>query len=167
MTSAPQAKSPFAFLGTLSIEGARLKTDEGVPSSGLITLPLECVLRVRRVIEGYAVRYRPRDPETGAALLLHGGHGVGKTHTLRYAMLQLSTMLATAPDATPSMAKSIQLYVKAEDGDFLSLYRRAANQLDLEILRDIVVASFAVAAGEQVAAETRNTELGETAVETL
>jgi hypothetical protein len=162
MTSPYPERSPFPHLGTLSVEGTRIEPETGVPASSLVTLPLEPLVRVHELAVAYLARYRPADSDSGAAVMLHGDHGAGKTHAVLHTMQRLA---ARSVDAVAG--EILQLYVKAEDGDFLALYRRMMPQVPLEQLQDASYRFLAVMAGEQIGSDAADSSLGEEAIERL
>src|SRR5262249_40585216 len=79
-------RNPFPHQGTASVEGSPLTLEAA--SLALCTLSLGPLERVRTLIEAYVAR-RGAD-QRGLGMLIHGEHGTGKTHALRYVMERIA-----------------------------------------------------------------------------
>ncbi|GII67480.1 hypothetical protein Skr01_75650 [Sphaerisporangium krabiense] len=118
-------RNPFSAHGTSSMEehvmdSALLAWTSTTPTAGL-----PAARRLARLVD----RYLSDAGRRGSAVFLHGDHGSGKTHAVRYA---LSRHLADGNGA-------IRLYAKAETVDLLSVYQRLMSQLSRPLLRELTV----------------------------
>lgn len=106
---------------------------------GLPTVPLPAVEQVWRVTKTYLKSSADGCSSYGQVAFVHGDHGAGKTHAVLHA-------LGRVPELT---GEPYRFYVKAEDDDFVALYRRLMGQLDLATLRDISLRFLGTIAGEE------------------
>ncbi|MEU7919344.1 hypothetical protein [Micromonospora zamorensis] len=108
------------------------------------TLPLPAVTALTRLLTEYVARF-PTTQVRGGVALLHGEHGSGKTHTVRYALSRLAI--------NPNDVAPLLCYVKAQDHDFLGTYRRLMAQFSRADLRELSLGFLAAIAAEQAGAE--------------
>ncbi|MFC4530277.1 hypothetical protein [Sphaerisporangium dianthi] len=146
------ARNPFPPRGTTSMEervlDSALSTWElDAPTAELPAVELLWSI-AQRYMSGFATGLRGQ----GQVAFLHGDHGTGKTHAVRHMLSRLSAR-PRSPGPAP-----YRLYVKAQDDDFLSCYRRLMSQIDPPVLRDLSLrflgAIAGVEAGRAYGAET-------------
>jgi hypothetical protein len=128
-------RNPFPITATTSQDERPAGPDSAVALLGLPTVPLPAVERVWKLTSTYLTSF----PDNGQLCFVHGDHGVGKTHAVLHA-LDRAAELDSAP---------YRFYVKAENEDFVALYRRLMGQLDPAALRDISLRFLGTVAGEE------------------
>ncbi|MFB4278951.1 AAA family ATPase [Nonomuraea sp. MTCD27] len=137
-------RNPFPARGTMSMEehvrdGDIL--DAEITGPTVMLTPVDRLTAwVRRYLDVAALRSR----NSGQAVFLHGEHGSGKTHAIRYALGQAAAKAAETG--------ALRLYVKAQDGDFVALYRRLMSQVGQDRLRELALAFRGVLAVERFGA---------------
>ncbi|MEV8639096.1 AAA family ATPase [Streptosporangium sp. NPDC051023] len=128
-------RNPFPPQGTASMEERVLDDGTGAP-----TASLPSVERLWSVAERYLSGFEPGTRGRGQVVFLHGDHGSGKTHAIRF----LLRRLAENPGETP-----YRFYVKLQDGDFPSGYRRLMSQIDRPMLRELSLRFLGTIAGAE------------------
>jgi hypothetical protein len=93
------------------------------------------------LIESY-INQRGAD-QPGLCMLLHGEHGTGKTHAIRYVMERVARSNLDA-DSAP-----IQVYAKPEGVDFMSVYRSLMAQIPEHTLRKVAMRFLEAKVAEQ------------------
>jgi uncharacterized membrane protein HdeD (DUF308 family) len=79
----------------------------------------------------------------GQVAYLHGDHGSGKTHSVLYLLNHV------AGDHSKIGTMTYRFYVKAQDGNFLDIYRRIMEQLSMTALRNLSLRFLGILAAEQ------------------
>jgi Cdc6-like AAA superfamily ATPase len=136
--TASASHNPFPAQGTSSMEEHVLYSALLDWATDAPTSMLPHVQRLAGVVERYLTAGGL--PTRGQAVFVSGAHGTGKTHALRYALGKVS-----------SSEDPLQLYVKAEDDDFVFVYRHLMSQLGRPGLRDLTLRFRAVLATERAA----------------
>ena len=109
-----------------------------------------------RLAAAYLSEYEPRR-DNGMTLMLRGDHGSGKTHALRY----LARVIATGTLKPDHRVDSpIQLFAKADDGDFLSVYRSLLGRIDISLFQEVTDQMFRVLVGQQLGKDVDNSKDG-------
>ncbi|TYB65979.1 hypothetical protein FXF51_17410 [Nonomuraea sp. PA05] len=124
------AGNPFPERGTMSMEEHVRDADILNRTITGPTVELPAVARLTALVGQYL-----QAPSRGQVAFLHGAHGTGKTHTIRYAL--------------GGVTGAIRLYAKAQDGDFHALYQRLMSQVGRDRLRGLARAFQAVLAEEE------------------
>jgi hypothetical protein len=119
---AEPAKNPFPRQATVALE-TMLGADALLP-----TIAREPIVRLTRLSARYLAE--PGDERIGRAVVLHGDHGTGKTHTLLVALERIQ-------------GRPFVLYARADAPDAQSLYRRLLRPVTRGELRELVTAAFA------------------------
>ncbi|WP_157248269.1 AAA family ATPase [Nonomuraea typhae] len=144
MTARP--RNPFPARGTMSMEEHVRDADILDTEITGPTVRLRAVARLTGLVERYLDEAAARARNSGQAVFLHGEHGSGKTHAIRYALGQ------TAGRARETGA--LRLYVKAQDDDFVAVYRRLMSQVGRDRLRELSQRFRGVLAVEQLGARS-------------
>lgn len=157
-------RNPFPHQGTLNIDAARGATPPGPESQALPTLLLDPVRRLLELAARYLSGFTPSGEKIGLPVNLTGGHGSGKTHTIRYVMDQID-----AGEIRPAegVLSPFVIYVKAEDPDFMKVYGKIMNQVPLDTLADLSLRLLGVVAGEQFGQLLSDPKITQRAVELL
>ncbi|MEU5529332.1 hypothetical protein ABZ744_20585 [Micromonospora chersina] len=138
-------RNPFPPRGTTSME-ERVSDDSLTEWRAKIpTLSLPAVIALTDLLVTYVTRFGTPQAR-GGVTLLHGEHGSGKTHTVRYALSRLSLEAGHKPP--------LRCYVKAQDQDFVGTYRRLMGQLSQANLRELSLGFLAAIAAEQAGTDT-------------
>lgn len=141
-------KNPFPHQGVSSIEGARLETRSHVSEVSTQTLLLDAVDRTYQSLRSYLTNYQPHGGMEGRTVVVHGDHGTGKTHTIRYVTNRL--LVHGAKDGIPSLT---QFYGKADGAQFGNVYRELMGYLDVRQFMMLNAAFVRSVAAENVEAE--------------
>lgn len=140
-------RNPFPHQGTLSIEVARTAPQPVDEAQTLPTLELDPIRYLLRLTARYLASFTSAGEKSGLPVVLTGGHGSGKTHTIRYMMNQV-----TSGELHPAkgILEPFVIYAKAEDPDFLKVYTQIMRQVPLHVLADLSLRLLGVIAGEQL-----------------
>ncbi|MEV5891850.1 nSTAND1 domain-containing NTPase [Nonomuraea fuscirosea] len=122
--------NPFPARGTMSMEEQVRDADILDAQITGPTVELPAVAGLTALVRQYL-----EQPSCGQVAFLHGEHGTGKTHTIRYAL--------------GGETGALRLYAKAQDGDFRALYQRLMSQVGRDRLRELSRGFQAVLAGEE------------------
>ncbi|MEV4069139.1 nSTAND1 domain-containing NTPase [Nonomuraea fuscirosea] len=122
--------NPFPARGTMSMEEQVRDADILDARITGPTVELPAVAGLTALVRQYL-----EQPSCGQVAFLHGEHGTGKTHTIRYAL--------------GGETGALRLYAKAQDGDFRALYQRLMSQMGRDRLRELSRGFQAVLAGEE------------------
>ncbi|MEU8354831.1 hypothetical protein AB0C27_02355 [Nonomuraea sp. NPDC048882] len=122
--------NPFPARGTMSMEEQVRDADILDAQITGPTVELPAVAGLTALVRQYL-----EHPSCGQVAFLHGEHGTGKTHTIRYAL--------------GGETGALRLYAKAQDGDFRALYQRLMSQVGRDRLRELSRGFQAVLAGEE------------------
>lgn len=128
-------RNPFPPQAIMSLDGMASFSIEGIPTA-LNRAPLQ---RLDAILRRYLDDWR----ETGRAVALHGEPGTGKTHTLLFALSELTERGASAS------RPPIVLYVRADAPDPVLLYRKLMSRWTLQELVGLTEEAFASYAADE------------------
>lgn len=157
-------RNPFPHEASLIIDS--VEADLGVSPTGravsLPTLLLPPVQQLHDMIRRYFGQYDPAARGKGLPVALHGDHGTGKTHAIRYTM-----SLVASGELRPSAGglQPYQLYARAETTDFMEIYRQLVHQVPLAMLRDLTLRFLGVVGSEIYGASMSSEMVGERATQ--
>ena len=112
-------KNPFPTKAVISLGGAKMQN--------LRTLPTEAINRTADLTTSYL------NDGVGQILTISGPYGSGKTHLIHSAMEEVRKSAANADDKL----RFVQVYVKAEDPTFVSLYKQIIHEIGPDYLREV------------------------------
>lgn len=139
-------KNPFPYQATFSLEA------RGTDMRGKGTLPPTLLVPAVKDVRGFMAVYLERFGDSRAApgqvLLLHGEHGSGKTHAVGFG---LATVREGEVRLGGRVRATLELYIKAETSDFVTVYHRLMTQIPEATLRELEVRFLGAVAGETVA----------------
>jgi hypothetical protein len=128
-------RNPFPTQATMTIEARMTYSLKDVPT--LKREPMQRLVTLAR-------RYLSDDPadRVGWAVAMRGAHGTGKTHSLLYALAELTVR------GPPDQKAPLVLYVRADGPSPVSLYGKLMSQLSAGDLRSLAEDAFAGYAAE-------------------
>ncbi|MFI6498106.1 AAA family ATPase [Nonomuraea typhae] len=138
--------NPFPARGTMSMEEHVRDADILDAEITGPTVRLRAVERLAALVERYLDEAAARSRNSGQAVFLYGEHGSGKTHAIRYALGQAAGRVRETG--------ALRLYVKAQDDDFVAVYRRLMSQVGRDRLRELSQRFRGVLAVEQLGARS-------------
>ena len=147
MTGVEYRKNPFPYQAADRVSRADV-LDEGDSRRVPVTLDTPAIVEARDLATVYLHRFRQQGALNGQVMLLHGEHGSGKTHAIRYLMEQFAT-----PGPETEARYTLRLYAKAQGPGFVELYRRLMADLSLAALRELAQRFLGAVTGETIEAE--------------
>ena len=147
MTRVYPDRTPFPHQAALTIDGVgeQAGTTESMRAASFPTLLLPPIKQLRKMIEDYLRQYSPAKKEMGVPVAMSGEHGTGKTHSIYYIM-----SLVASGELRPAsgVLQPYQIYIRAETGDFMEIYRQLMRQVPLTVLRDLTFRFLGVVGSE-------------------
>jgi hypothetical protein len=141
MTEYP-TRNPFPARGTSSGEESFQPEILHHWAEHTPTAPLPGVRGAERMAEEYVRGFKDEVTRLGGIGCLYGAHGVGKTHAARRMMARIDLQ----------DSRTVQLYLRFQDDDFVAAYRGLASQLPQSLLTDLSLRYLGTLAGDRAEA---------------